>query len=353
MKKFILPFLLLTSVISLFGQTEDEKNRAAQEAERKKKLEATMGTVGAENGWARKGAIGLDLGQLFNLNPYLGSGSNRLGLGGALGFQANYKKDLMTWKNNLLINLSTQKIGSGLVASGSDVKAPFEKALDLLNFNSNWAYQIKEGSKWAYSFDFGLLSQLLPSYLDSSSKKLYLKDIHAGPYNTSVVSKFFSPATITAAPGMKYVHDSHLNFFLSPVAVQLIYIADKNIANLGIHGTKLKDNSTTEYNQSKLGLGALAKVAYNNTFLKRFNFNSDLGLFSDYLDNPQNIDVVWLNSLSFEILKGFNFQIRGDAYYDDNKFNQITDADAVGGVKGIGKRVNIIEQILITYNRNF
>ena len=75
MKKFILPFLLLTSVISLFGQTEDEKNRAAQEAERKKKLEATMGTVGSENGWARKGAIGLDLGQLFNLNPYLGSGS--------------------------------------------------------------------------------------------------------------------------------------------------------------------------------------------------------------------------------------------------------------------------------------
>ena len=48
MKKFILPFLLLTSVISLFGQTEDEKNRAAQEAERKKKLEATMGTVGSE-----------------------------------------------------------------------------------------------------------------------------------------------------------------------------------------------------------------------------------------------------------------------------------------------------------------
>ena len=38
---------------------------------------------------------------------------------------------------------------------------------------------------------------------------------------------------------------------------------------------------------------------------------------------------------------------------NDNKNNNITNNDAVGGVLGTGKRTNIIEQLLITYNRNF
>ena len=81
--------------------------------------------------------------------------------------------------------------------------------------------------------------------------------------------------------------------------------------------------------------------------------NSELTLFTDYLDNPQNIDVNWLNSIGVEILKGLNLNFRIDGFYDDNKNNNITNNDAVGGVLGTGKRTNIIEQLLITYNRNF
>lgn len=141
--------------------------------------------------------------------------------------------------------------------------------------------------------------------------------------------------------------------FYSPVGAQITYIADKNIANLGLHGTKLKDGSTTEYNQTKFGLGSIAKIGYTNTFMKKLNFTSNLALLNDYLDKPQNIDVQWLNSLGVEIFKGFNLLVRGDVYYDDNKTNSISDKNAVGGVSGVGKRPNIIEQVLLTYNKNF
>lgn len=70
------------------------------------------------------------------------------------------------------------------------------------------------------------------------------------------------------------------------------------------------------------------------------------------LINLKNIDVQWLNSLGVEIFKGFNLLVRGDVYYDDNKTNSISDRP-VGGVSGVGKRPNIIEQILLTYNKNF
>ena len=143
--------------------------------------------------------------------------------------------------------------------------------------------------------------------------------------------------------------------FLSPAAMKMIYINDKNIANLGVHGTDLKDenNVSLGYEQTKIGLGALGKLGYNNTFLKKLNVNSELTLFTDYLDNPQNIDVNWLNSIGVEIFKGLNLNFRIDGFYDDNKNNNITNNDAVGGVLGTGKRTNIIEQLLITYNRNF
>ena len=68
-----------------------------------------------------------------------------------------------------------------------------------------------------------------------------------------------------------------------------------------------------------IGLGALGKIGYNNTFLKKLNVNSELTLFTDYLDNPQNIDVNWLNSIGVEILKGLNLNFRIDGFYDDNK----------------------------------
>ena len=344
MKKVFLQILFLSITLSVFGQNDDKAREA--------KLKETM-AMEDKDGWVRKGGLGLDLGQLLNINPYAGGGSNRLGIGGAIGYNANLKKGLLSWKNTLLTNVATQRIGAGTVVPNSDTKFPFEKALDILNFNSNVSYQTKTGSKWAYSADLGLLSQLLPSHLDATNKKVYLKKINEGGFNTTLVSKLFSPALITFAPGMKYTPNSHWSVFYSPIGAQITYIGDKNIANLGLHGTKLKDGSTTEYNQTKFGLGSIAKIGYTNTFFKKLSFTSNLALLNDYLDKPQNIDIVWLNQIGVEIFKGFNLLMRDDAYYDDNKTNSISDKNAVGGVSGVGKRPNIIEQILLTYNRNF
>jgi hypothetical protein len=344
---FLLSILLISSAI---GQVDQQK--ADQEKARMDQMNASMKMEDA-NGWSRKAGIGLDLGQLLNINPYVGSGSNRIGIGGAVNYKANYKKDLLSWNNDFLFSLSTQRIGSGLVASGSDDKIPFEKALDLFTINSNLAYKTGEASKWAYSFDMGLRSQLLGSYIDSASGKIYLKEIHAGVYNTSLVSQLFSPALVTLAPGMKYTEGSKFYAFLSPVAGQILFIADQDIANLGVHGTKLKDGSSTEYETSKFAFGALAKAGYTNTYFKKLNYGTELSLFSDYLDHPQNIDVVWTNAFGVELFKGFNIGLRADLYYDDDKTNNITDGNAPGGVSGTGKRINFIEQLLLTYNRNF
>ena len=71
MKNGLLMLLMMTMSVGLKAQTEAQKNQAAQEAERKAKMEASMKLEDKE-GWVRKAGIGLDLGQLINVNPYIG-----------------------------------------------------------------------------------------------------------------------------------------------------------------------------------------------------------------------------------------------------------------------------------------
>ena len=151
---------------------------------------------------------------------------------------------------------------------------------------------------------------------------------------------------------MKYQKQPNWYIFLSPVALKSIIITDQKIANLGVHGTKMKSNSTN-YKKSSTGIGALAHAGYTHKFFKKLNFGSELLLYSDYTDNPQNIDVTWLNNIGVEIFKGLNLSFKLDAYYDDNKTNNISDKNAIGGVSGQGKRTNFIQQLILVYNRNF
>ncbi len=347
MKEILIVIFCFLNFLCISAQSE---NAAAQEAERKKMMDATMKTEDV-NGWFRKGGIGLDLGQLMNINPYIGGGANRIGIGGAIAYKANLKKGMLRWNNDFNINFSTQKIGNGKLV-GSDEKIPFEKALDIVTLSSNLSYKVKEGSPWAYSGDLFFLSQFTKSYYDSISKKIFLKDLHTPNINTGLVSKLFSPANVSFALGMKYQKNDNWYVFLSPVALKAILISDQAIANLGVHGTKKADNGS-EYKKSLFGVGALARGGYTTKIWNRLNFGSELLLFSDYLDHPNNIDVTWLNNIGVEIFKGFNLNFKIDAYYDDNKTNSISDFNAEGGINGSGKRVNLIQQLLLVYNRNF
>lgn len=350
-KNKCLLIISLLAIESINAQTSEQN--AAQEKERLDKLSKQTSMDETTDRWNKKGGIGLDLGQLININPYVGSGSNRLGIGGAIQFKANYKSEQLSWNNDFLINLTVQRIGSGTISAGSNEKQAFEKALDLLNLNTNIAYKLSETSSWAYALDLGLRSQLLNSYVDSATNKIYLKELKEGSYNTSLVSKLFSPALISLGPGIKYKKFKSWEAFYSPVAGQILIIADKEIANLGIHGTELKDGSQTEFKQNKFSLGSMLKLGYTQQLFSRLNLNSELSLFSDYLDKPQNIDVVWTNGIGLEVIKGLSLLLKADIYYDDNKVNSISDSNAVGGVSGTGKRVNLIQQLLLNYSRSF
>lgn len=313
--------------------------------------------------WTIGGGLGADIGNILVINPKPGSGQNRLGFGGAIGFFANHLKGRFTWDNNVSLNLGLEKTGSGVLPiAGESITVPFRKTIDDLRLSSTAGFRFSDSSKWAYAADLTFRSQFTPSYLGVEDGQVYAKSINqAGPYQTSLVSQFLSPARITFGLGLKYDPSPQLSFLFAPATADLTVIENQYIANLGIHGTELVEGSTTEYEKTRLGIGAKLGIKYTQAFLEdRFSFSSRLALFSDYVNEPENVDVDWTNELSLAIVKNLQLSYLSNVYYDDHISSYVTDFDAPGGLKAdvngdpiLRPTTNYYHQIVLKYTKVF
>lgn len=313
-------------------------------------------------GWNIGGGIGLDLGQVTVINPRAGSGQNRWGIGGAVGLYANYKKDRITWKNNFVLNLAVEKTGSGVLpdtlGNPTKTKVPFRKSIDELRLNSTFGYSFAEGSKWSYAASFGLRTQLLPSYQGLTDGQIYVSEVtEEGPYQNALVSKFFAPARFAVGLGVLYEPNANFSVTFTPLTADVIVITDQAIADLGVHGTKLEDGSDTVYKKTRFAFGATLSAQYQRKWWDdRFGYATKLTLFTDYLDNPQNIDILWTQEIAVTIVKGLQLTFNTNLFYDDDVLSNETDFDDVGGIARnpdgsvvLGPRVNYYHQILLKY----
>ena len=353
------PFLLAVTFIfvsaTIFAQNDDAT-----------RLDGLVKDEADSVGWNIGGGIGLDLGQILVLNPRVGSGQNRFGIGGAVAVFANYKNNRVTWNNNITLNLAVEKTGSGVIAlpsgEASDQKVPFRKSIDELRLKSTYGYSFSEGSKWSYAANFAFRSQLLGSYLGVEDGQVYATEVTIeGAYENKVVSKFMAPGRFNLGIGVLFEPNSKFSFLFTPITGDIIVITDQDIANLGVHGTKLEDGSTTVYKTSRFAFGATFGAQYQEKYLNdRMAFKSVLGLFSDYLDNPQNVDVSWTNELTFDIVGGLQLSFATSLFYDDDVLSNVTDFDAVGGYKRdvngdviLRPAVNYYHQFLLKYVKTF
>jgi hypothetical protein len=65
-------------------------------------------------------------------------------------------------------------------------------------------------------------------------------------------------------------------------------------------------------------LGAFLKATFSKDFSKDLNFKTNLGLFTNYLKNPQNVDVNWETLTSYQVGKYFNVSYNSLLIYDDD-----------------------------------
>ncbi|HKK88830.1 MAG TPA: DUF3078 domain-containing protein [Saprospiraceae bacterium] len=310
--------------------------------------------------WAAGAGIGLDLSALWLLNPRAGAGQNQLNLGGVSTAFFRYQKERHSWQNFASFIFKIQRLGSGTLPGTVGRDIPFQKLVDELRFNSRYAYQSRENSNWHYAADVIFQSQVTASY----GLENYVSDPEVLNEEHTLFSKFLSPAILTVAPGIEYRFGDPWFLLFSPSALRMIMVLDDKVAAIegdaeserGIHGNPWR--SETDFDAVDYQWGALLKGGVNVQLAQEgLSYRSELVLFSNFLNSPENLDMEWRNEFAYQLFKGFALTANFNMFYDHDIPVLLSDDNFPSGIQldsegqpVTGRRIFTLFQLNIQYN---
>lgn len=251
--------------------------------------------------WKLTSTYGLNGTQTSFVNWNAG-GRNNVSVLGFVSASANFKKNKIKWDNNLELALGGLKY-----IDSAGRKAGLQKTDDKIDYSTNFGYKFKEN--WYYSFVGGFRTQFMDGF--------------AYPNDSIRVSTFLAPGYINLALGIDYTPNDNFSMFLSPLAGKITIVNDQVLANAGAFGVDKAQfdglgNVISAGKRSRHEFGAYFKMIYNKEIVKNINFKSKLELFSNYIENPQNIDVNADILWTFKVNSWFSASLNWTLIYDDD-----------------------------------
>jgi hypothetical protein len=131
------------------------------------------------------------------------------------------------------------------------------------------------------------------------------------PNDSVAVSKFMAPGYFNLALGTDYIKDANFSIFSSPFAAKTTFVVDDSLSNLGAFGVDKGEHVRHEF-------GAFIKVKWNSKIMKNIDLKSKLELFSNYLRNPENIDINGEIAFVFRVNSLFSATAQWNLIYDDD-----------------------------------
>ncbi len=261
--------------------------------------------------WKLKALFGLNGTQSSFVNWNAG-GRNNLSVIGFISASADYSKNKWQWKNNLELALGGMKY---LDSVGR--KQGLQKTDDKIDFATNLGYKFAD--KWYASFVGGFRTQFMDGF--------------AYPNDSVRVSTFMAPGYANFALGIDFTPNEHLSVFLSPIATKMTFVLDDSLANAGAFGVKdaifnSAGDVVSAGKRFRGEIGAYFKLTYNKEVFKNVHLKTRLELFSNYANNPQNVDVNADMLWTFKINNWLSASLNWTLIYDDD----IAIRDAKGGV---------------------
>jgi hypothetical protein len=310
MKIKSLTFILFITVFSsqlIYGQvTEGEKNLRTQQAD-------------TTQGWKKGGVFAVNLAQT-SLTNWAAGGQNSVAVNGILSAFANLKKDKSRWDNSL-------DLGYGLLKQGKNTN--FRKTDDKIDLLSKYGRAAFKNFYYAVLMNFK--TQMTPGY--------------NYPNDSVKISNLFAPAYLLLALGLDYKPNANFSAYIAPLTAKFTFVTDTALSNAGAFGVRIGEKSKSE-------IGGYIRVIYTKNdfkgeFMKNISFTTKLDLFSNYADNPQNIDISWENLISMKVNKFISVNFNTHLLYDDN-IKIAIDSD-----NSVGSKVQFKEIIGVGFSYNF
>jgi len=227
----------------------------------------------------------------------------------------------MNYNNKLTkVNSSTSaRFALGLQASGRN--ADLKKNLDILEINSKINH--KAFGKFDLSGLFQFKTQFLPGY--------------NYPNDSVKVSKFFNPATFLFGYGLEYKPDKNTFISFSPVSFKGTFVPDTANINQTKYGIAADKRSKRE-------LGAYLTLNSRLVLFEKVNMSNRLQLFSNFLSNPQNVDVEWEMIATMGLNWFTDLRLNMHLIYDDDTMLPVFDrGEPVLGTDGKQKKAPMVQ----------
>lgn len=293
-RKTVVAAAILLAAQSMVAQT----NPTANEEKAMKSLAADDDSLT----WTRGGTIGFNTTFTY-LNQWAAGGNNSISTTGLFSYFANYRKGKHAWDNSL-------DVAYGVLLQGLDSRAI--KTDDKIDITSKYGRQASE--KWFFAGLINFKTQFAPGFAPLNNGL---------PDWNRKISDFLAPGWVLGSIGMDYKPNAKLTAFISPITYRGIIVMDQDLADAGAFGVKRQldangvaiagsgENFRTE-------MGAYARVQFATPVVENVNWTSKLELFSNYLEDPQNVDVSWENLISMKVNSFLTCTIFTHLIYDDN-----------------------------------
>ena len=271
-------------------------------------------------GWSNSGVFSLNMTQASFTN-WAAGGQNSVALNGLVSLTANYRMGKSAWDNALTLGYGK------MIQKGNDLG--WVKTDDRIDFQSKYGHKASE--KWFWS---GLMS--FKTQMDKG---------YNYPDTENKISDLLAPAYLIFSLGMDYKPTPQFSMYLSPLTSKNTIVNDDDLSAAGAFGVEPGKKFRAE-------LGAYANIAYKkDEIVKNVNFLTKLDLFSNYLKNPQNIDISWETLLVLKVNEFISATVNTHLLYDDDVLIRVDEGNE--GEPVMGKRAQFKEVIGVGYTYKF
>lgn len=244
--------------------------------------------------WTTKGNISF----LFNqsaFNNWVAGGENNIAGNLGVNYDFNYKKNDWSWDNKIIA-------AYGIVRTKNSA---FEKKTDdRLELNSLLGK--KASGYWYYSAFLNFKTQMTKGYT-------YGKDAD-GAETRSEYTNILSPGYLSFGPGMLWKKSDNLKVNLAPATSKITIVnKDFTLPNQAYFG--VDEGKSMRY---ELGFNASAYYKFN--LMENVSVENILNLYSNYLEDPQNVDLDYQLNVVMKINKYLSTNLAFQTIYDDNAF---------------------------------
>ena len=256
-------------------------------------------TIDTLEGWKTGGLTNINFSQT-KLTNWAAGGENSLAVNGIVSLFSKYTTKQASWDSNI-------DLAYGVIKQGSGEKIKMIKTDDKIDISTKYGQKAFEKTYYAALLSF----------------KTQFADGFKYPDDSTVISGYLAPGYLIGAVGLDYKPNDKLSFFLAPLTTKYTVVNIQSLADAGAFGVEkavFDENNVMikPGKNSRWELGGYMKMMYKQEIMKNVNFQTRLDLFSNYIKNPQNIDINWEVLLAFKVNKYITSSISTQLLYDDD-----------------------------------